>query len=748
MVFLSLRSRTILRTITLTCLLLAGFNTRLEAQQTIPRVDRAPTIADYRNTAETTHKAGLEVNEFTVTSPRDGAKPTYATKAYLSYDDRNLYAIFVATANPNYLIARHTKRESTGGEDYVMLQIDTFNDQQRAFVFYANPLGVQADSLFIEGKDEDFDFDTQWHSEGEVSDTGYIVKFAIPFKSLRFANGEQQRWGISLARYSTEVSEFATWPHISRKKPSIVDQFAPVVIKHQLASNNQFQWIPYLLTSSSSVLDPQLAQGQARRAFIDRHQTQMGFDAKYVWNNAISFDMTVKPDFSDVESDEPQVTVDKRFETLITERRPFFIENGGFFRTPIPLFFSRRIAQPQFGLRATGRHADYAFGALLIDDQEGLPQQKQEIAIVRGQKDILGTGNVGFLSINKSSANAKNQIHGLDLHLPFGEHWRLNGQFAQSSSHLRQPDQTTPSTATSRQHVQANLAYVDLLYADSQWKYLGKLQSIESDFEAPLGFLPRRGIQQSEQSLAYTQYGTEHSSFLSQNIKFNLTNTTNQQQQFLDRRTEVLYTAKAKAANTFTMQLVRQVERLGSEDVLTQGWLAGWNSKTWPQLSTTLSFGKKQAPNYSFTSTQYLRGQASNVQAKFLWTPGRHWSFEETFFLTRLENEATRIYRDKLARTSINYQFNNQLGINAIFDYHELQSNPLMSTLKSNKTLNSSLQLRYVLSPGTSMFVNYVDRREGLSSFVNSSGFFETRPSADLDLRTGKSLSVKLNYLF
>lgn len=713
-----------------------GFAQETQAQKTIPKVTTAPQLADYRASQTTPTQVGLEISEFTQNSPKDGSKPSHKTKAFLSYDEQNLYAIFVAEANPDYLIARHTRRESNGGEDYVMLQIDTFQDQQRAYVFYANPLGVQADSRYIEGKEEDFDFDTQWQTEGELTSSGYLVKFTIPFKSLRFPSNEIQNWGLSVARYIPEFTEFNVWPHITRQKSSsIVSQFGKVLIPDRLSAQNPIQFNPYLALSKSRLFQDQVHKAPHKNFFRESNKAQLGFDGKYVLNNAFTFDLTVKPDFSEVESDEPQVLVDKRFEVLFPEKRPLFIENKGFFETPIPLFFSRRIVEPESGLRVTGRQANIALGSLLIDDIAEGKEHRAKIAMLRTQVDSNSGSNLGMLVIQKQQDQSRNRVAGVDFRYALDANWTLNGQLAGSQ---------TEGVGKG----QGSLAYVDAAYANLSTKYLGKWSIIDRDFDASLGFIPRVGIRQSDQSASYTWFSDANAWTLSKNLKLTWVHTQNHDAKFSDRKIDALLTVKAKQANTFQFQALSQTERLGGYDVDTQGWKATWTSKTLPQLTTTIAYGQKQAANYGYTRPEVISGDATNTQFKLLWTPGHHWSYEQTMFLTSLKHRLGDIYQDRILRSNLGYQFNNAWGFNAIFDHHSLRSNTALSHWDSNKALNTNLQLRYVLSPGTSFYLTFIDRQEGLQLIADQDGLYQTRATNKLDLHTGRSLSLKLSYLF
>jgi hypothetical protein len=707
----------------------------VKAQLNIPKVDTPPVLKDYKNPSNIPSNAGLLIKDFVQSTPGDGNAPSYMTKAFLSYDHDNFYAIFVAHANQQHLIARHSRRENNSGEDFVMLQIDTFKDKQRAFVFYASPLGVQAESNFTEGKEEDFDYDTQWKSEGELTDFGYLVKIAIPFKSLRYANVDRQEWGLSVARYVPEFTEFITWPHISKQKPSVIDQFASVQINDRIPSQRNIQFSPYVFSGKDKFLSTKTKDGKKFAAFVQQHKTQIGLDTKYVWNNSVTIDLTLNPDFSEVESDEPQVLVDKRFETLFPEKRPIFLENAGFFKTPLPLFFSRRIIEPDAGIRITGRQDQFTFGALAMNDASDFNYGKANIGVIRGQGDIGNWGNLGFLFSNRKQNNSSHSVMGADIRVTPFDNWIVTGQVATSQSE---------AAIKNNDH----LAYVEAIYGSRAFTYTGKHTNIGKNFEANLGFIPRIDIKQSEQQAQYTWFADPKDWKLTQAIKATLTHTSNQQNAFQDQKVHLLYTIKAKQANTYTLETNRQSENLADRKIKTTGWLLGWNSRTLPQFNSLIKFGQRQALNYQYVDHQALSGDARNAQVKLKWLIGRHWSLNGSYFWNDLRHSENTIYRDRLARFDVSYQLDNYWGASLTMDYHNRFANQQWSKLKNEKSLNANLQLRYVLSPGSSMYVGYVDRQENLSLYHDDDGLLQSAASRNLDVHIGKRFFIKLSYVF
>ena len=331
-----------------------------ESPLVIPRVSNPPKLDEFLSGESS--RPGIRIETFRQMEPGDGQPTSRPTKAYLSYDDRNFYAVFVCDDEPAAVRARLSRREDIANDDAVAIFLDTFHDRQRAYGFVVNPLGVQQDLIRTEGQRDDDSFDTLWHSEGRLTEKGYVVLMSIPFKSLRFTEGSTQTWGFAVGRRIIRMNEESYWPYITQRNESFVRQMAEVQLIDQISPGRNIQLIPYGAFADDKFLNPDAVGGPA---FETERELRGGIDAKVVIKDELTLDLTLNPDFSQVESDQPQVTVNRRFEVFFPERRPFFIENAGYFRTPMNLFFSRRIVNPTYGARLTGKLGPLAIGALV-----------------------------------------------------------------------------------------------------------------------------------------------------------------------------------------------------------------------------------------------------------------------------------------------------------------------------------------------------------------------------------------------
>src|SRR6202140_10444 len=266
---------------------------------------------------------------------------------------------------------------------------------------------------------------------------------AIPFKSLRFPAARQQEWGIILYRGITRKTEDSFWPQISLKVEGRLGQAATLYGLEGISPGHSIELIPYGLMRGYRALDT--------RDFTNPYfqnataQGQAGLDAKLVIHDHFVLDLTANPDFSQVESEDPQITVNQRFAVYFPEKRPFFLENEDFFRTPLNLFFTRSIGDPSAGIRLTGKEGPYSVGVMATDDRSpglavptsnSLYGTRSYFTVARANRDIFRQSSVGVLYSDWEcpTTGEFNRVGGVDTHLKFNANWTLDGQAVESSS--------------------------------------------------------------------------------------------------------------------------------------------------------------------------------------------------------------------------------------------------------------------------------------------------------------------------
>jgi len=430
---------------------------------TIPRLTRVPALEDFLGMKPEGEIAlqMAKVTGFVQRSPHDGEKVSEETAAYLGYDQKNLYIVFVCFDDPKKVRARMSRREDILDDDEVAVMFDTFHDRRRAYEFQTTPLGVQWDAVYTEASREeaggnwDTSWDTVWDSRGKVTGRGFVVWMAIPFKSLRFPATKQQEWGIILYRGIIRKNEDSFWPQISSRVEGRLGQAATLYGLEGISPGRSIELIPYGIMRGFRGLDTRDPYNPFFQGAVA--QGQAGMDAKFVIHDHFVLDMTANPDFSQVESEDPQITVNQRFEVYFPEKRPFFLENEDYFRTPFDLFFTRNIQDPSAGIRLTGKEGPYSVGLMASDDRgpglavpsycpvtslvcaDNLFGVRSYFTIARVSRDIFKQSSVGavYTDWECPATGEFNRVGGLDTRLKFKANWTLEGQAVVSSSNLQ-----------------------------------------------------------------------------------------------------------------------------------------------------------------------------------------------------------------------------------------------------------------------------------------------------------------------
>jgi len=420
---------------------------------TIPRLTRGPSLEDFLGMKPAGEVAlqMAKVTGFVQRNPHDGEAVSENTEAYLGYDQKNLYVVFVCFDDPKKVRARMSRREDIYDDDEVEVMLDTFHDRRRAYAFQTTPLGVQWDAIWTEASREeqtqgnwDISWDTVWDSRGKVTDRGFVVWLSIPFKSLRFPAAKSQEWGIILYRGIFRKNEDSFWPHISYKMQGRLGQAATLYGLEGISPGRSIELIPYGVMRGFRGLDTHDPTPFFRSANV---QGQPGMDSKFVLHDHFVLDLTANPDFSQVESEDPQITVNQRFEVYFPEKRPFFLENEDYFRTPIDLFFTRNIQDPSAGIRLTGKEGPYSVGLMTTDDRGAglavpdtspLLGVRSYFTIARASRDLFKQSSVGALYTDWEcpESGEYNRVGGVDTRLHLSSTWTLEGQGVVSSSHL------------------------------------------------------------------------------------------------------------------------------------------------------------------------------------------------------------------------------------------------------------------------------------------------------------------------
>lgn len=737
---------------------------------TIPRIASPPRIEDFLRGVPPKNQE--TITGFRQFRPGDGTPATLETTSYLSYDDKNLYVVFVCKDDPRLLRAHLAKREDIGNDDQVSLYLDTFQDRHRSYVFAANPLGIQLDGIYTEGQGYDYTFDTLWYSEGRLTDFGYVVWMAIPFKSLRFSGEPLQSWGVALNRVTLRNNEQVWWPYVTQRQAGIVQQFGTAAGLQEVSPGRNLQLIPYGLLARGRFLDQSDFNNPLFRTQAEHHA---GLDAKFVLHDALTFDFTVNPDFSQVESDDPQITVNQRFRVFFPEKRPFFIENAGFFQTPINLFFSRNIIEPQFGGRMTGKLGNWALGALVMDDRAPSRRQsppfdtRARIGVVRLAREFGQQSQIGAFFSSRDVAGSDNRVASLDTRLKLSPNWFLEAQAAHSWT--RQKDQ---QLCPKPGEIQGNAWWTQLNYAARHFVYRGSYDDKSPTFCAELGFVPRTDVRQFTNVAAYLWRPEKRKVLAFGPTAANIVNW-NRNHRVQDWEADLGFEIDWPQQTTLNISRGEAFELFRNIGFRKHASAISFSTEPLKWLGVQARFSTGINENFfpavqpdSLPPLLPFLGNSKKASISFTVRPWPRLRIDQTYLYTRLGTRAgstplpfrpgENIFNNHILRTKVNYQFTKELSLRAIIDYRATLANPQLLDVQTNlgsfsggpvfptKRFTPDLLLTYLVHPGTALYIGYTDQYANL--LVDPS----LRPSVFLgrsaDVSIGRQVFVKFSYLF
>ena len=340
---------------------------------------------------EAVWRQATPIHGLTSFDPADGEPPASQLQAWVFYDAGALYVAARITLPPERQRGRLVAREQLNNDDLLEVMIDPFLDRRTGYAFTVNPYGVQEDWT-IDDDDWSNAWDGVWESAARRDDTGFSVEVRIPFRTLRFVPAQAQDWGFGLGVFSGAQQQYDKWPPMRRDHGSVIAQLGTLRGLSGLSTSHNLDVLPTLTTAYGGADagggfrwdHPVLARTR------DPGIVDLGLDVAWGVSSATTLNLTVNPDFSQVEADADQLTYNLRFPLVLAEKRPFFLEGVGVFTTPVSLLYTRSIVDPIAGAKLTGRTGAWSVGVLALWDQLPLGSRLVEPNRPSGFEDATG----------------------------------------------------------------------------------------------------------------------------------------------------------------------------------------------------------------------------------------------------------------------------------------------------------------------------------------------------------------------
>ncbi len=318
-----------------------SYTTKSIANLTAPRIDGILDDTAWDIVEWTTDYVEFE--------PDNGTPPTEQTKMKIIYDDKNLYVAFRCyDAEPDKIVKRLSRRDGFEG-DWVEINLDSYDDDRTGFSFTITAAGVKGDEFISNNGNFDTSWNPIWYAKTNIDAEGWTAEMRIPLSQLRFGNEEEQVWGLQSTRRYFRNAERSLWQIVPANPPGWVSEFGELRGLIGLKPQKQLEIQPYIVGQFETF------EEEPGNPFRDGSDTKLsvGVDAKIGITNDLTVDLTINPDFGQVEADPGAISLDG-FEIFFREQRPFFVENKNIFNYRFSgnrdnLFFSRRIGRSPQG---------------------------------------------------------------------------------------------------------------------------------------------------------------------------------------------------------------------------------------------------------------------------------------------------------------------------------------------------------------------------------------------------------------
>lgn len=723
----NLMNRTVLTIGPVLCLI-AFVAVNLEAAEPLRpvRTDSPPRIDGKLD--DSIWSKALTVTEFRTFYPDFGKVIPESTVAYSAYDNENLYFAFRCfDPSPSTIKATVGQRDNIRNDDWICLNIDTFNDQQSLFAFYVNPYGIQMDSRGTNTA-EDMSIDLIWYSAGQIDDKGYTVEASIPLKSIRYSSGDPTSMGIFFERQVGRRLEHVSYPPFD---PAKGYQFLTQMqtLEYQGLKHYTFWELLPAFTYSNRYRQDQGALNQYE------NRGELGLTAKYGITPQLILDGTYNPDFSQVEADAGQVDINLRSPLYFAEKRPFFLEGtdilvlGGVDQSRQQGVqygvYTRTIVNPLAGIKLSGKLSRNGSLATIIaaddvtDGRSTVYGNRAVFPILRYKQALNEDSYIGGIYTGREWGPTFNRAGGIDGIQRVSPASTLEYHLLGSATRL------TDSSGTNQGHA------VSVLYRSSsrdiEWGLEGN--KVSEPFQLDAGYLTRTGL------LSFNAYATPKiypSSSIVDRIDVGAFASVlrDDPSSLWETNNRITVTAVILGSLTAGVRYTYATEIFEGDRFSDNGVQFSGGGQFSKAVNFTLSYRYGSGVIYQASPQQ---GKGTQASAILDYQPWEHFDLTATATYANLfrTSDNSLVYEYPIARLRLTFQLNQYWFVRGIAEYNGYR-----------KSLTDDFLLSFTYIPGTVMYLGYgslYERTEwNQSAYVASSSYRETY----------RGIFLKISYLW
>lgn len=710
------------------------------SQLNIPHVEQQLNVDGNLDDAIWQH--ALNVPLTLVNSPWNNKPSPVKTTAKIVENGEFLYVAFIAEdPNPQKIQSFLGDRDTRWGDDLVGFKLDTYNNRRLNYEFFVNPEGVQHDSIANEMTgDSNSAWDGIWDSQGKVTENGYQVEMAIPYHILNFDdNNDIKTWAIELIRlYPRDTRLRISHIELDRDDACWLCQIPEIKGFKEATASNNLMLTPTLVASKDQqrdIFDPQ-------DDWHSENDVDAGLDIRWGINANTLLNVTVNPDFSNVESDSGQLSVNKTFSLFYDEKRQFFVENSDYFTSNFDLVYTRNIADPEYGAKLTGTEGQHNYGAFITNDTQTnliLPgntgsrlrtlDEKSKSGAIKYRYDYNDDLSLGVISTLRQSDSYHNYVSGIDSKYRLDDSNTIQAQVLYADT--KDAGTITASGLTEKSNDQAYI--VEFEHDSEFWFIDAKHQEIGQDFRADLGFMPRADYKKSQFLVDRIVYSDSNDSW--QEMKF-----SGQWQILHNENNELLERSVSGAFNIDGPMLSQlDIKFVAADKVGLRRYELNNANAALPRLEVNnaidgntdrfqenqlIIYGAIQPTPHFNTELELIIGDKIDYRNNRLgdylevfgfanYNVNKHLEIALSHTYSTLEADGADVFTENLTDLRVSYQFNINSYIKFNVVYNDVDqnpdNNPLTNVSSKSNSLSTQLIYAYKLNPRTVFYLGYSD---------------------------------------
>ena len=738
----------------------------------ISRTEQAPVINGELGIEEWDRATQVEL-AYNI-NPGDSIPAPVRTTAYMMEDGDNIYVAFKASdPDPEKILAYIRDRDKIFQDDFVGIIIDTFNDERRGFEFFVNAMGSQGDLTRDDTlNNEDSSWDTVWDSAGQVVDDGYVVEMAIPFRALRFAPDlDQQTWGIQFLRiYPRDSRMVITDNPNDRKLDCTLCQINKVKGMPSLKSSGaNFDITPTITyVQKDERQDVAIGIGDLEESIGGWQNTsddfEFGADFRWAMTEDWILNATVNPDFSQVEADAGQLDVNTTFSLFFPEARPFFLDGADYFKSRNRLVHTRNIADPDYGVKVTGKTNGYTGGLIVASDTSTsfllpeslgselvtLEDQSSDVLIARGQMDLGKKNNLGVLLTHRAGGDYENQVASVDGKYYFTDKDTFDYQVMHSSSDnplsIQSDDCDLENDSNCERLLEPTQSdeAISLRYGHNEEDYSFRVaySDFGKDFRADMGFIGKVDYKQLVVGGEYIWRGDKDSKWTRWGLFGDWDKTEDQSGLLLEEESELHFFLNGPLQFMTNFGIIDRDRYFEGEYFDEKQFMMWFQFK--PLASLTLGNFMRFGDEVDYTHAQL--GEVSVFEPYMNWQVGKHFNVEVTLTSQKLDVPGGELFKADLVDLRLAYQFSIRSRLSLTLQstgiernlvlYEDNQDNDLDNDFLGNsKNFGTQLIYSYKINPQSLFYLGYSD-----NAFENDNVLSRTK--------TDKTIFAKFSYLW